>query len=449
MKSILCLIYLLSLVYIVRSQYDAGEGSVTAALCTADPNKPLRCQFSSICCSDVTQCPVNNCTGVTPFLCSDYVTCVNSATDCNCQGVICSDGSCKSNFTFCPLLEGCSELFPKRCPDGSCQVYNSNCSNNTGSPCPSGLTKCIDGICRIAANCSGIRYAGCIASQCPNGSCVTNYSSCLCPGDPTKAKCFDGSCTPLGVACTNEAPAFVTPMNQTYTVNTASTSSISIQLATTASTAPSASLGTVTVPSNSVTPAVGGLSLVNVKGASSSLTSSLTTVNPITSAIAAANLASTAITVSTVASQTALNGTGSISLNVPSGVPAASLCVGLVNTTTNTIGCVPTATTVSKRSSGLMNSLTTSFSQLGTYALMFRPSCQVDGTESGASFCASQNYAPLPTGYYCAADGAKFYQCYGANQGAILPCAQGTLCQCCSDMECSMNNTQSPCTFPN
>jgi len=447
MNSILSLICLLSLAYLVRCQYDAGQGSVSAALCTVDPNKPLRCQFSSICCSTVSECPINNCTGVTPFLCSDYVTCVRSAVDCNCQGVICSDGSCKSSFSFCPLLEGCTELFPKRCPDGSCQAYNSDCSNHTGNPCPAGLTKCIDGICRVAANCSGIPFAGCVASQCPNGSCTANYSNCLCPTDSSKAKCFDGSCTPLGVECANKAPAFVTPMNQTYTVNTASPSPITIQLATTTSTAPSNSLGTVTVPSNSVTPAIGGLSLVNVKGASSSIISTLTTVNPLTGAIAAANMASTAITISTITSQTALTGNASISLNVPSGIPAASLCVGLVNDTSNTIGCVPTTTTVTKRSSGLTNSLTTTFTQLGTYALIVRPTCQVDGNENPNVFCSRQNYFPMATGYYCAADGAKFYQCYGLNQGALLPCSQGTKCQCCSNTECSLGNTQSPCTF--
>jgi len=446
MRSYLTFVCLLSFVLFALCQYDAGQGSIQAQLCT-DPNNPLRCQYSVSCVADITQCPINNCSGVTPFLCSDFVTCVHSSSDCNCKGVICSDGSCKSDFSFCPLLEGCSELFPKRCGDGSCQLYNSDCFNHTGQICPSGLTRCIDGICRIAANCTGIPYAGCPVYQCPNGSCVNNYSSCLCPTDSSKVLCFDGTCTLIETPCAHLAPAFVTPMNQTYTVNTSSSNSITMTIATTSSTSPSSSLGTVTVQSSSVTPASGSYSLVTVKGAPGSVASSVTTPSSLSSTNVKTNLASPAVTVSTPTSQTSVVN-ASISLNVAAGVPVQNLCIGLVNDTTNVISCVPGTTTVTKRRTG-MNTLSAPITHLGTYAIFVMPSCQPDGSQSGNDFCANQNWGSLGSGYYCAANGAKFYQCYHLGtftMGALQPCAPGTSCKCCANSECSVNNTQSPCT---
>jgi len=218
-------------------------------------------------------------------------------------------------------------------------------------------------------------------------------------------------------------------------------------IATTSSTSPSSSLGTVTIQSSSVAPASGSFSLVTVKGASSSVSSSITTPSSLSSTNVKTNLASPAVTVSTPSSQTAVVN-ASISLNVPAGVPVQNLCIGLVNDTTNVISCVPGTTTVTKRRTG-MNSISAPISHLGTYALFIMPSCQPDGSENANAFCAALNWAPLASGYYCADNGAKFYQCYNIGTytfGALQPCAGGTSCKCCANSECSENNTVSPCT---
>jgi len=229
-------------------------------------------------------------------------------------------------------------------------------------------------------------------------------------------------------------------MNQTYTVNTGVSSTVNIQLATTQSTSPASSIGSVAVASTSVAPVAGPLSLVNVQGAPATTTASATTVNSITGTVQKASLASPALTI-TAPGQTNLASPATLTLTAPAGVTPSSLCVASYNDSTGTMTCQPT--TVTKRDSNA-NSLSTQFTQLGTYALIFKPTCQVDATQDATSFCATRNWAPLATGYYCADNGRKFYQCWGS-QGALLSCSSGTTCRCCSSDECSVGNTISPC----
>jgi len=139
-------------------------------------NTPYLCPNNE-CVNDLSLCPVDNCTGLTPYQCSDS-SCAISTIYCNCIGVVCSDGSCKSDIDDCPLLDTCPELFPRRCPDGSCDVYNSTCAGHLGTDCPFGLELCLDGICRTPALCDSLPFQGCPLYECSDGSCTNNYNNC-------------------------------------------------------------------------------------------------------------------------------------------------------------------------------------------------------------------------------------------------------------------------------
>jgi len=429
---VICALYFVSEV--------TAQVSVGGAVSTACPlATPVRCPNSG-CVNATANCPVNNCTGLTPYLCSDS-TCAISNIYCNCQGVICSDGSCKRAMSLCPIMDGCPELFPRRCPDGTCQVYNNTCSNDLGTNCPSPLQLCLDGICRTAALCTALPYYGCPIYQCPNGNCASTYSQCYYDGDPTHVLCYDGSDVPIGTPCAHTAPGFINAMNITVTIATDTSTEITVPSATS-----STPVASITVPEGTVSPQNGtNLNTISVNGVSTSAYLNSSVVDPATgNTSASASVVSSAINVNFGTGQSVLN--NSVTLSFPNVVATnnASVCVAsLLNSTwtcvNNTVVFVTNGT----------STVTSTVRHFSTYAVVIRPTCIPSSAGiSALSFCNSQTWANGTIGYFCADGGSNFFQCLSgpwATQSGKHPCATGTSCSCCAGEECSDFNLESPC----
>jgi len=413
------------------AQINVGGGLQSAcALAT-----PVRCP-NSVCVTDISLCPVNNCTGLTPYRCSDS-TCAISAIYCNGLGVICSDGSCKPNMTVCPILDGCPELTPQRCPDGSCAPYNSNCSQNTGTHCPDDLQLCIDGICRISSLCQVLPYNGCPHFECSDGTCTSNYTDCLCPSDPTKVRCHDLSCVPLGTLCAFPAPAFVHPMNLTVTINTTLPTVIGVP----SSSNLTKNIVTLSVPGGAVSGySNSSLNTIAVGGVSNGLLTNSTIADPLGN-LTTANVVSSAVSVSFGSGQSVMNSPVGLYFHDVSSADS-NVCVAVLEPN-GTWSCVADST-VSTDSSGLM-SVSANVSHFSTYAVVKKPVCFPSGREAASAYCARQTWSGA-TGYFCADNGHHFYECVGGAWGGFyMACGLGTSCNCCDGSECSQGGLVSPC----
>jgi len=192
---------------------------------------PFQCSESNFCAQNLIDCPTNNCLE-NEFLCEDG-TCKSSLIECNCLGVVCPNGKCKTEYKYCEAVAGCPETKPRRCPDGSCQVYTSNCSSNLGPTCLPAATLCIDGVCRIGQTCLEIPFIGCPLLECPNGDCVDDYTHCkICPVNSSIYQCFDNLCTILGVPCNPESPNYLHIYKYARTIDTSSSVLLSFPILT-------------------------------------------------------------------------------------------------------------------------------------------------------------------------------------------------------------------------
>jgi len=436
--AIISAFFILSLVSYTTGQINGQGGSGSSC----PIQKPYRCPDSS-CAAKSSSCPINPCTGTTPYQCSDS-TCQISSIYCNCQGVVCSDGSCKTSITQCPILASCSELYPRRCPDGTCTKWNATCTNHTGTVCPSGLQLCVDGICRTSDLCTQLPFHGCSAYECPTGQCATNYSSCLCPNQPTMAKCYDGSCTPLGVACATTSPAFLYPMNLTVTIDTQYNSSINCPPTNNNN-------GSVVVIQ---TPPGGGangrrsfkrqdtLDTLQIRSVPSSYTDGSTIYDSSSNSLIPAYIATPPVSLS-LGSGNQFSGSTELSFpNAQKPSPTSDLCVASLNATNKEWKCSSSGSTT------VGNTVSSYVSLLTIWAVVVQPTCIVSGSESGASFCARQTWDAGTIGYFCANGGHSFYMCWEAPTtwaSSIQSCPTGTSCSCCSTNECSNHNLESPC----
>jgi hypothetical protein len=305
------------------SNGQINGGGMATEICA--PDVPYRCPDSS-CCATVSNCTANPCNGTTPFLCSNG-TCAISAIYCNCQGVVCWDGSCKSDIKTCPRYPGCPELYPRRCPDGSCDVWSSNCTERPTPVCPTGLALCIDGICRPSTVCRNLPYAGCSKYICGDGVCVQNYSVCLCTNDLSLIRCYGGGCTPLGTKCPLPAPQFDLVMNITVTLNVTVGANIGVPSAANSG----QNIAEINLPSNSVGSFNGTtLNTLTVGSVGTSDTSGSQVLDT-NGTQYLANVVSPGISVNFGTGQRNLSSDVTLTfLNVPSGVDPNSLCVAVL-----------------------------------------------------------------------------------------------------------------------
>jgi len=233
-------------------------------------------------------------------------------------------------------------------------------------------------------------------------------------------------------------------MNLTYTISTIAPTTISV--VQTINTSPSGNIASVTFPAGTLTPNNGVTTqLVNVNGVSSPISQTLQVMNPIGGTTAPALALTPVVSVTVGNGNSVLSGQGAnIQFNnLPSGQNISSLCIASINDTTNTASCI-------ESSSNGTNSIQAAVSHFSSYVVIKRPGCQASGAESAASFCARQHWNTGSIGFYCLAEGKKFYMCWTAPNTAassIMSCPTGTTCSCCNEDECSANGTQSPCRF--
>ena len=95
--------------------------------------------------------------------------------------VMCGDGECYKDYSFCGALDGCTDPeHPIMCPLGGCANDFDECINKVYD-CPlEEEERCGDGMCR--ENCDGIATNGCASEApiyCQNGTCVKFLSQCF------------------------------------------------------------------------------------------------------------------------------------------------------------------------------------------------------------------------------------------------------------------------------
>ena len=173
----------------------------------ACPYPLIMCDDMRTCVSNVATCPaVRQCAPGT-YLCPGNV-CVSSQFDCptavSCltshngtsapNQVVCSDGSCQPDPSFCPNQYSCYNGMV-RCWDGSCRFSQSDCPSEV--TCYPGQIRCEDGSCKSDLSfCNTPLYCPLGTVRCPEGDCVPNIMLC---GTRTSClsgmiKCPDGSC---------------------------------------------------------------------------------------------------------------------------------------------------------------------------------------------------------------------------------------------------------------
>jgi len=319
---------------------------------------------------------------------------------------------------------------------------NSNCANHTGTLCPTGLQLCLDGICRTPQLCDDLPFQGCPFFECSDGSCTTNYSNCLCVTDHTKVTCCDGTCVPLDTPCAVTAPAFLSPMNVTLTLDPSLENNLVVPTSSNFTT----KVVSISLPAgsiNSVQTPNGTVNTVTVQGVSSSkiINSSI----PVSSngTLAPAKVLSVPVSVSFGTNISQVN--NPVQLTFPLvNTNENSMCVAVLENDVWT--CVNNSQTV--QLSNNVYSVVANVSHFSIYAVVKKPSCFPEGNLSGVAFCAQQTWAAGTIGYFCANNGASFYMCLGTGFEAldnIQNCGRGTRCSCCAGEECSNFNAESPC----
>ena len=196
---------------------------------TCPTHKPYQC-WNNECRRSFEECPTKvTCPIDSPVLCQNGF-CVKSSDECTekqeekCPKYRCFDGSCVSSIELCPThvycgkdqikcwngacvnnieecrssnLDSCSNLFPYRCPDGSCRSNYQDCSSI--SVCPPNLPiKCFDNSCRSSINeCPSYQSCGENKVSCPDGTCALSFEECntvitCLSGSPFL--CYDNTC---------------------------------------------------------------------------------------------------------------------------------------------------------------------------------------------------------------------------------------------------------------
>ncbi|KAJ5077899.1 hypothetical protein M0811_05589 [Anaeramoeba ignava] len=144
-------------------------------------------------CINATETCQTDCSGSTPYKCSNNGNCVEDPADC------------------CP---GSAEMDMFFCYTGVCVNMSSDCPSpgyETNDTCPSSLghdaKRCPDGRC-VACGDDCLLYPDCpIAAPivCPDRSCTDNYTKCTCPFEPDHYRCTpNGECTPGVESCLND-----------------------------------------------------------------------------------------------------------------------------------------------------------------------------------------------------------------------------------------------------
>jgi hypothetical protein len=174
------------------------------------------CVAADACVDSIDDCRVNRpCDNASYVYCATIGECRASFSECapptlSCPGAYaCWNGLCVSSQQECEAVPSCPPDRPQRCADGTCVGPMQHCNSSSSTVCSTGTVACpTGGVCAARLeDCA--EYNGCPQSNpisCADGTCVSDWSACLCANNATLVRCFDGQCRAQASQCGSQAP---------------------------------------------------------------------------------------------------------------------------------------------------------------------------------------------------------------------------------------------------